>query len=437
MTDILRGARSFAVPTDGPLDIVVQDGVIQAVGAAGSASDGRVVDLDGLEIMPGAIDAHVHPVHDETFGSVGRAAVFGGVTTVCNQLYPAPSESFPDAIGRMIRESEEATADFAAHVRWDRTRSSSDVQAGADAGAISIKVFLAHPDKSVQSGLGDLVGAMAAAGRAGLPTLVHAELGDVVDRTLELGLADASTLTEVAQWRTPANEAAAVHAASVVSRATRAPLYVVHTSCEEALFECMAARERSTPLFVETCPHYLFLDQDSAPPGGQGFVLPPLRESSDRAALRRALAEGWVDTVGSDHCGHGRSAKPVAHVTGAKAGLPGIEALLPLLLHAALGEDAWLPRRRVVDVLCENPARIFGLGGKGRIAAGYDADLVLVDPAGTSTIRKSDLHDAADYSPYEGWSLHGAVHQVWRRGTMVVADGEAQEQGGGRFVPRA
>lgn len=434
MADILRGARLFADPSRGPLDITTEHGVIVGITEAGKAEGGRVIELDGLEVLPGSIDSHVHPIHDETFASVGEAAVFGGVTTIANQLYPQSGEPAVEAIARMVRESDGGTADFAAHVRWDRSRDTDDICAAADAGAISIKVFLAHPDKQIQSSLGDLTVAMTQAKVAGLLTLVHAELGDVVDELLESGRGSRESAAQLNQWRSTAIEGASVMAASTVAGAIDAPLYVVHTSCEDGLREGVSARERGVELYVETCPHYLFLDVDQAPPGGQGFVLPPLRSRHDRDFMRNAAAAGLVDTLGSDHCGHGPESKPVDRLTGAKAGLPGLEAMVPLVINAAIGEDAWLPRSRAVELLSTSAARIFGLRGKGSLAVGFDADIVAIDPAATQVLHAAEFHDAAGYSPYEGQSVRGRIVKVWRRGDLVVQDDEAVAVGGGRFV---
>jgi dihydropyrimidinase len=384
--------------------------------------------------MPGSIDSHVHPIHDETFATVAQAAVHGGVTTIANQLYPNADEASDDTIGRMIRESEGGTADFAAHVRWDRSRSVSDITAAASAGAVSIKVFLAHPDKSIQSSLGELAIALSQAKAAGLLTLVHAELGDVVDELFAAGFGSQGSAHEINLWRSPAIEAAAVNAAAVVSGAVGAPLYIVHTSCEESMRAGISARENGTELYVETCPHYLFLDVDQAPPGGQGFVLPPLRPRADRDFMRNAAAAGSVDTLGSDHCGHGPSSKPTDRLAGAKAGLPGLEAMVPLVIDAAIGPDAWLPRKRAVELLSTSAARIFGLEGKGSIGVGFDADLVAIDPTATHSLSSGQFHDAAGYTPYEGRSLSGQIKKVWRRGELVVSEGEALSIGGGRFI---
>lgn len=435
MRTILRGARLWDSP-DFVVDIVTQSGSIVTITDAGSASGGDVVDLDGLTLLPGVIDSHVHPIHDETFASVGRAAVFGGVTTICNQLYPNPDETFAGAISRMESEGTSGTADFAAHLRWDRGRGRDEVLNAGELGALSIKVFLAHPDKAVQSSLGDLVVAMDAAKAARIPVLVHAELGDVIDSILEQGYANRDDLVGLHAWRSPTNEGLAIQAAAMISRVTSAQLYIVHASCSEALSAISDARSLGTVITAETCPHYAFLNMHDVAPEGRSLVLPPLREVSDQLAVRKAIASGQVDIVGSDHCGHGALSKPQS-ISGARAGVPGLEAMLPLFLDAALAEEPWLPKHRLTSVLCEGPAEFFGLSKKGKVLPGYDADLVAVDTQAVTTLSAKNMRDAAGYSLYEGRTLRGAITHVWRRGELVVLNGQAVSSGDGRFVRRA
>lgn len=142
-----------------------------------------------------------------------------------------------------------------------------------------------------------------------------------------------------------------------------------------------------------------------------------------------------MDTVGSDHCGHGEASK-TASIAGSKAGLPGIETMVPLMVDAAIGPDAWLPRQRMLELVCEGPARVFGIPSKGRIAAGYDADVVAINPNGSTVLDAARLHDAAGYTPYQGRSLTGAIERVWRRGELVVSSGEPVSKGDGQLVRR-
>jgi dihydropyrimidinase len=415
---VIRGARRIEHRAEEPLDILIADERIVAIGSAGELTAPEVVDAAGLVVMPGVIDAHVHPIHDETFESVGSAAPFGGVTTVLLHLYPDPGEPYPDAIARMVEGASRGRADFGAHVRLTPDRLGEDLESIVAAGGLSAKAFLAHIDPAVQMTLGDLSIAMSKCAKAKIPLIVHAELGDVINA---LGTGTVDSLDDLSSLRSDLIEAAAVDAAAAVAASTGCTLYIPHISSAQALLAARRARqEPGPPIWTETCPHYLFLDAGDDL-GGLGRVLPPLRGQDDVIALRRAVADGTVDVVGSDHCGHGPASKQKGDVAGSKAGLPGVELLAPLLVDAVLGEG-WLSGRRLVSVLASRPAELFGLSTKGQLLPGYDADLVLIDPQASWTVGRERLHDASFYSPYEGRKLRGDVCQVWRRGERIIAD---------------
>jgi dihydroorotase-like cyclic amidohydrolase len=175
-----------------------------------------------------------------------------------------------------------------------------------------------------------------------------------------------------------------VQRAGLFARSTGAPLYIVHTSSAEALEAARRAREAGTRIHIETCPHYL--THDTGWEGGDiGKINPPLREASDREALWRGVLSGLVDTIATDHVHRDISSKS-GGIWSASPGCPGLETLLPVMLsegHARRG----LPIARLVKLLCENPARIMGLGDrKGMIAPGYDADFALVDLGGRTDV---------------------------------------------------
>src|SRR5579862_3236116 len=166
---VIRGARRIEHADAEPLDILVAGERIVAIGTAGELTAPEVVEASGLLVMPGMIDAHVHPIHDETFESVGSAAPFGGVTTVLSHLYPEPDEPYPDAMARMVEGASRGRADFGAHVRLTPDRLGGDLGSIVAAGGLSAKAFLAHIDPSVQMTLGDLSIAMSKCAKAQIP----------------------------------------------------------------------------------------------------------------------------------------------------------------------------------------------------------------------------------------------------------------------------
>jgi dihydropyrimidinase len=284
-------------------------------------------------------------------------------------------------------------------------------------------------------GLGDLVRVMQACAEAGLPLIVHAELGDAVDALAAEGLAGnppGATLAELSRWRSDLIEAAAVDAACALAASTSCSLYIPHISSAAALLAAQRGQRRDQSIALETCPHYLFLTSEDDL-GGLGRVLPPLRARGDRDVLRRSVATGEIDVIGSDHCGHGPHAKKRDDVAGSKAGLPGVEMLVPLLLDVVLRGD-WLTAEKMISVVARRPARIFGLARKGSLDVGNDADIVLIDPAANRTVSHAQLHDASFYTPYEGRVLRGEIAQVWRRGHFVAEGRRPIGKGGGRHA---
>ncbi|MFT4044919.1 MAG: dihydroorotase family protein [Gordonia sp. (in: high G+C Gram-positive bacteria)] len=433
-TLILRGARLYGTDPAGPVDIEVVNGVIASIAAAGTLAGEQVIDVSGLAAMPGVVDAHTHPIHNESFASIGAVAAGGGVTTALHHLYPQPGESYPDAVARATYDAQRASADFGFHVRItpDRADEPLDVLA-AQPGVVSVKSFLAHSDPAVMSTLGVLYTIMANATAAGLPVITHAEFGEVLNRH-EAAIGGFTGLPSFQAARPDYLEAAAVHAVSAVAELLGARVYIAHVSNRRTLEAARAAVRRGVALTVESCPHYFFMDA-TADIGGLGRVTPPLRMPEQVAQMRTGFADGLVDVIASDHCGYGDHEKFTDDVTGSSNGLPGIELMLPLMLDAAATTD-WVTPESVVRTLCSGPAATFGLKGKGRLEPGYDADIVFIDPAATWRVSGADLHDRSFYTPYEGRSLRGRVEQVYRRGSAVFSRGNDVHPDAGAAITR-
>jgi dihydropyrimidinase len=417
---VLRGARLMTSLESGPVDILISGPKISAIGVAGAFDGEEVWDLEGAWVMPGAIDAHTHPVHAETIKSVGTMAPTGGITTVLEHLYPAPGEAPEQAALRGLAEASKAPADFGFHVRLTPEWVTHPLDVVADSpGVVSVKVFLAHSDRKVTCNLGELYDVMNQASSLGLPVVVHAEFGDIVQRT---DVPTLSSLSELDTSRPDYLEAACVASVCSIAQMTKAHAYIAHVSSMLALESIMAARGRGVTVDIETCPHYLYLGTDSGL-GGLARVAPPLRPPTQRGGLRVAARDGVIDVVGSDHCGYGPGSKSQGDIGGSSNGLPGLEVLLPLLLNAAIGER-WLEPRHLVRLLCAGPATAFGLQRKGYILPGFDADIVVVDPDAQTDVAFGALHDASFYSPYDGLKLKGGIQRVLRRGTLLAQRGE-------------
>jgi dihydropyrimidinase len=331
-------------------------------------------------------------------------------------------------------------SDFAVHgcvVRETYEESLAELEQLVAAGIGTLKIFSAYTDV-IGLSLDQIRRLLARAAQLGVTVFVHAE----TDAMVREGIAGAVTHGELgpaghAVSRTPEAEVDAIRTIAEIASRSGANVYFVHVSSAPSVEALRALRAGRGSLLAETCPHYLFLDSEVyARPDGQKWICsPPIRSTEHREALWSALRDGVIDTVSSDHNCYDLAQKGPAGTDfrNVPNGLPGIEHRLPLLIGAAVeGRLSW---PRVVQLSAAMPARILGLWpAKGALAVGSDADVVLVDPAGSTDLNAS--HMATDYSPYTGMCAGGAVREVWRRGMRVVRDGEVDAApGSGVWLP--
>ncbi|MCA1554842.1 MAG: amidohydrolase family protein, partial [Chloroflexi bacterium] len=251
--------------------------------------------------------------------------------------------------------------------------------------------------------------------------------------------------------RPEACETEATSRAVQLAGIAKAPLYVVHMTCEGALDMLRYGREKGYPVMGETCVQYLFFTQDNlAAPGYEGakFVCsPPMRQPKDQVALWRALSNGLLQAVSTDHCPFFFDGTKPGTIRGKELGegdfskipngVPGIEDRQIVMWDKGVN-GGHFSANRFVELTATNPAKIFGMyPGKGTVAVGSDADIVLWDPNALHTISASTMHMRTDYNLYEGWQVKGKPSKVFLRGKRIV-DGEQWhgEQGKGQFVKR-
>ena len=287
---------------------------------------------------------------------------------------------------------------------------------------------------------------MQVLGERGGMLQVHCEEAALIDAAVAAALQRGDTLPRHhAATRGPEVEAIATRRVMAWARETGAPVHVVHLSSAAALEAVRIAKAAGARVSAETCPHYLTLTEacyDEPDPARCACYLisPPLRAASDVTALWAGLADGTLDLVASDHVPDRLDREKAEAATGTpfdriSNGAPGIETLGRITWSEGLARG--LTPERLVDLLATTPARRFGLGRKGAIALGRDADLVLLDPEARTTVRAAELHHTSDYTPYEGIAVHGAVRRVLLRGRTIVDDGRyVGQRGDGRFVAR-
>ena len=238
-------------------------------------------------------------------------------------------------------------------------------------------------------------------------------------------------------------EAEAVAHLLRIAEVADVPVVIVHLSTREALHEVFAARERGQRVYVETCPHYLILDdsryrQDDFDAAAGYICAPPLRTKPDQDALWKALANGTVQTVSTDHCSFTREQKRAGRddFTKIPGGLPGVESR-GLLLYTYGVAAGRITKEQMCALLAENPARLYGAyPRKGVLAVGSDADIVVLDPNAEGVFSAAQEHSAAGYTPYEGMARRGAIERVYLRGQLVVKDGELVAKNAGQYIAR-
>jgi dihydropyrimidinase len=310
-----------------------------------------------------------------------------------------------------------------------------------DAGVSGIKVFLAYSELGIMWSARGLLELMAAAARHGQVVQVHCEEGELIDGLAAAALAAGRTGVGVfAETRPPGAEAASVARVLETANLTGARSYLVHLSCAGALDQVRLARRRGAPpLYAEVCLHHLLLDdrcylRDDAE---RYLVCPPLRPPGHQEALWQALADGTLDTVGSDHCQE--RSRTIGEFApdgrGYRYGIAGVGARFPLLLSRGLARG--LPVERLAEVACANPARAFGhYPRKGVIAPGSDADLMIWDPAAETIITAETFDDGTGDSVYTGERLAGQVRDVVLGGRVLVRQGRFVGTGtAGAYLP--
>lgn len=422
----------------GPAAVSIRGGRVLAVGRRPGKA-GEVFDAQGLLVLPGAIDAHVHfalPLagtrSSDDFFSGSRAALAGGVTTFLDFTVGRPDLPLPKAAEARLSEASVSVADYSLHVEmvgWTADRG-EEIEACAELGLRSFKFYLAYSDSGRRTDLGTLRAAMEAIRAIGGVAMVHAEADELVEPQ-----------KGPFPWARPAiSEEIAILEVGALARETQCPTYIAHISSAKGLRALRWARRQGAPIVGETCPHYLLLDESAyrRPDAHLFSVTPPLRTPQDREALWRALSRGALQAVATDHCPFQRSQKDPYREEPARlpSGLPGVETLLVLLYSEGVAKGR-LSLRQLLWYLSEGPARAFGLWPqKGALLPGADADLVLFDPQARWTIRADALHMNTDFSPYEGLEVQGKVVAVLSRGEWVYREGEILAQPGrGRFIP--
>ncbi len=441
---IIRDAHVATASDVFSCDIGIAGGRIAALGHdLGEA--GETIDAAGRWVLPGGIDSHVHIsqpsgagiVMADDFASATRSAAFGGNTTVLPFCLQARGQSLRAALKDYhAKAAGQCHVDVSFHlIVADPTDQvlGQELPALVADGYTSFKVFMTYEGLALDDG--QMLRVMAAARDTGALVMVHAENDDAIRfLTEKLERAGETAPRYHATSRPIAVEREATHRAIALAEIVDVPVMIVHVSNRQSMEEVRRAQQRGLKVFGETCPQYLVLterDLDGLNMEGAKYVCsPPPRDAASQAACWEGLAQGVFSVFSSDHCPF-RYDDPAGKLAPrgrtsfrwVPNGIPGVETRLPILFSEGVVKGR-IDINRFVALTATNHAKMYGLyPRKGTIAVGSDADLVIWDADRRRTITHADLHDGADYTPYEGLEVTGWPVLTMVRGRVVTRDG--------------
>jgi len=426
-----------------PADVVIRHGKIVALTEPGAAPvRGGRLDATGCLVLPGGVDPHCHIMTD--VAAATRAAAVGGTTTVLSFTNPEPGEG---SVACLLRRRDQLSAappavDVGLHamlLQPDHV-DAADLRALRDAGVSGIKIFLAYPELGIMWSTRGLFELMTVAARQGHVVQVHCEDGQIIEGLVAGAIAAGRTGVRIfAETRPPEAEVVSVALVLGTAGITGATCYLTHLSCSQANDQVRLARRRGSPaLSAEVCLHHMILNDRcyKRADAERYLVAPPLRPPGHPEALWQGLADGTIDTVGSDHCQE--RSRTIGEFApdgqGYSYGIAGIGARLPLLLSRGLARG--VPIERLTEVVSANPARAFGhYPRKGVLAPGSDADLLIWDPQAETTIAADTFDDDTGDCVYLGERLSGRIRDVLLGGRTLVRDGRyVAARAGGTYL---
>ncbi len=409
---ILKGGTVVNHDGEGARDIGISAGRFAAIGDLARASAGEVLDCRGLHVLPGVIDSHVHMrepglTHKEDLESGSRSAVLGGVTAVFEMPNTDPPTIDAAAVAdKVARGHHRMHCDFAFYVGATRENTKDLGELEMLPGVAGVKVFMGSSTGSLLIEDDDGVRAVLKAIRR--RAVFHSE--DEYRLRERMGFRVDGDPRSHPIWRDATAALMCTQRLIALAHETGKRVHVLHVTSRDEMEFLGAHKDVAS---AECTPHHLTM---AAPEcyeqhGTFAQINPPIRDAAHRDGLWRGIAQGIVDSLGSDHSPHTIAEKsqpyPKAH-----SGITGVQTLVPIMLdHVNAGR---LSLQRFVDLTSAGPARLFGIAAKGRIAVGYDADLTVVDLKRRETISNGWIASRAGWTPYDGVSVTG-----WPVGTLI------------------
>ena len=430
---LIKGGTCVLPWGEAAADVGISAGKIQAIGALGTAGADRVIEAAGLHVLPGLIDPHVHlrDPGDATIESIPtgtKAAVLGGLTAVFDMPNTAPSITNAEQIAWKQEYVERvAWCDMGLYVGGTRANTPDLAALELERGVCGVKVFAG-------SSTGDLMieddASLEAVMRSGHRRIAFHSEDECRLQERKPMFKSGAPYSDHAVWRDVECAFLGTRRLMALARKTGRPAHILHVSTAEELAYLKDFRDVATAeLLVNHLTQWAPDVYDRL--GGYGVMNPPIRDKRHYDAAWAAVADGTADTIGSDHAPHSRAAKERPWPETA-AGLTGVQTLVPLMLdHVNAGR---LSLGRLVDLMSAGPARVYGVVGKGRLAAGYDGDVTLVDMKHSRRITDDWIVSPCGWTPFDGTAVTGWPVATVVRGQVVMQDDEVLGEPSGKLV---
>lgn len=436
MRKIIKNGSILTAEAEYIADIVIEDEKILEIGQHLNDSADEIIDASGKYVFPGGVDEHTHfgSFSGRTFETTDAAAV-GGTTTIVDFAPQAKGESLIHAIEKHAQLAQgSACVDYAFHAMiMDPNEGVFDeIKDLPDHGISSLKMFMAYKGTPYYSNDESILHAMSKTKAAGITMMVHAENADMIsfltEKLLTEGKSDPIYHFDA---RPPICETEATKRAIQLAAVADTPLFVVHVTTKEAMEAIRDAYIKGQSVYGETCTHYLTLDTSYlGKPNFEGakFICsPPLRSLQDQASLWQAVSRGWLNAVGSDHCavmgGFESKKKGLHDFSKIPNGAPGVQDRLVMLWSQGVMKQK-ITKQQFVALFATQPAKNIGLSHKGQIAPGFDADIIIFDPAYRGTITQKESLAGIDYTTFEGFEMIGRPEKVFLRGNLIAENGK-------------
>lgn len=432
-------------------DVRIEDGKITEIGQ-NLTGDAEVYDAKGKYVMPGAIDVHTHMELDvgiatatDTFYTGTVAAACGGTTAIVDHMGFGPKGCNLNHQLSVYHEKADdiAVIDYSFHgtVQHIDDDILNELEDLVSKGITSVKFYMTYLYKLDDY---DIYRLIEKTNELGIMITFHPE-NDGVIHYLKDKFVSEGKLAPIyhAKSRPEECEAEAIDRVLNISRMIGdAPIYVVHCSSNQALQVANNFRNNGLKnVFVETCPQYLFLDDEmlNQEDGLKYICAPPLRDKSNNELLWQGITDGSVQTIATDHCPFdymGTKQLGKDNFTKTPGGVPGVE-LRPILIFSEGVMNNRITLNQYVNLISTAPAKLMGLAEKGDIRLGFDGDIMIIDPNESGIATHEKLHENVDYTPYEGIPLKGKVTATFLRGKLIAEDGNfLGKKGDGAFIHR-